>query len=190
MAVSVTPSIVRKAVVPPSRIALIIVVVRKSSRGPWHTGLIPADAKPRSRVKLAVAADSSTNTSRAGSCPPRAPLQSRRHWATSGRLCSAAWSVLSLNVSPRLVTAHCTATNMLCRFSRAFLYPSARLGSKIIRPGGIIGGAPHQRETSSSCAALRDLQVSSSGFQPAKNNIDHAITGRKKTHWSPNNPFA
>jgi len=48
----------------------IIVVVHQWPRGAWQTSRFPRGERPRSRVILVLAADSSIKTIRAGSSPP------------------------------------------------------------------------------------------------------------------------
>ena len=91
--VFVAPSIVMQALVPSERTEEIMVVVRQWPCGAWPTSRSPLGARPRSRVMLVLAADSSMKTSRAGSSPLWPRRHRRRALATFSRFCSAAWSV-------------------------------------------------------------------------------------------------
>jgi hypothetical protein len=76
-----------------------MVVVCQCPCGAWQISRSPLGARPRSRVMLVLAADSSMKTSRAGSSPPWRRFHRRRACATSGRFCSAAWSVFFIGQS-------------------------------------------------------------------------------------------
>src|SRR6202023_1035984 len=84
------PSITIGAVILLWRKAATNVIVCHAPSGTAPITRAPRGARPLSRTILVVTADSSINTSRAGSSMPCSRIQRRRARATSARCCSAA----------------------------------------------------------------------------------------------------
>src|SRR5580700_10962250 len=76
-----------------------IVVVSQRPPGAWSWSLWPWRARPRSRVILVLAHDSSMKTSRSMGSPPWASCQSFLFSAMSARSCSLARSVFFIAVA-------------------------------------------------------------------------------------------
>src|SRR5580692_748136 len=88
--VSVAPSMVMQAVDPSRRKAPIMVVVCQWPCGAWAWRRWPLGDRPRSRVMLVLAPDSSRKIRRAGSKAACWRSHRRRAWRMSGRFCSLA----------------------------------------------------------------------------------------------------